>query len=101
MSAVETSLQGEVQIVLHKDMHIRWPRAETATHYMTIGLADSLDAAARIAVHEMIDFVVATRGLPRDDAYMLMSAALDLHVSENVDITKGVHAMLPKAIFRN
>jgi len=100
MSAVETSLQGEVQIVLHKDMHIRWPRAETPTHYMTIGLSEDLNAAVRIATHEMLDFVVATKGLSRDDAYMLLSAAMDLHVTENVDITKGVHAMLPKAIFQ-
>ena len=38
MSAVETSLQGEVQIILHKGMRTTWPRAETPTHYMTIGL---------------------------------------------------------------
>jgi len=44
--------------------------------------------------------VVETKGLPRDDAYMLLSAAMDLHVTEIVDITKGVHAMLPKAIFQ-
>ena len=101
MSAVETSLRGEVQIVLHKDMHIRWPRAETPTHYMTVGLSEDLNVAVKIATHEMLDFVVATRGLSRDDAYMLLSAAMDLHVTENVDITKGVHAMLPKAIFHN
>ncbi len=38
MSAVETSLKGEIQVVLHKGMHITWPRAETPTHYMTMGL---------------------------------------------------------------
>jgi acetamidase/formamidase len=99
LSAVETSLRGEVQIVLHKDMHIGWPRAETPTHYMTMGLHEDLNMAAKMATREMLNFVVETKGLRRDDAYMLLSAAMDLHVTEVVDITKGVHALLPKAIF--
>jgi acetamidase/formamidase len=100
LSAVETSLQGEVQIVLHKGMRIGWPRAETPTHYMTIGLNEDLNVAAKMATREMLNFVVETKGLPRDDAYMLLSAAMDLHITENVDITKGVHALLPKSIFQ-
>ena len=44
--------------------------------------------------------IVATKGLPRDDVLMLLSAAMDLHVTEIVDGTKGVHAMLPKSIFQ-
>ena len=82
-------------------MRIGWPRAETPTHYMTIGLHEDLNQAAKIATREMLNFVVATKGLPRDDVYMLLSAAMDLHVTQVVDGTKGVHAMLSKAIFRN
>ena len=48
---------------------------------------------------EMIDYLTTERGLSRDDAYMLTSAAVDLHVTQVVDGVKGVHAMLPKAIF--
>ena len=92
--------KGEIQVVLHKGMRITWPRAETPTHYMTIGLHEDLNQAAKIATREMINFVVATKGLPRDDVLMLLSAAMDLHVTEIVDGTKGVHAMLPKAIFK-
>jgi acetamidase/formamidase len=47
----------------------------------------------------MLDFLVATKGLSRDDAYMLASAAMDLIVTQVVDGTKGVHAMMPKAVF--
>ena len=100
LSAMETSLRGEIQVVLHKGMSISWPRAETPTHYMTMGLHADLNEAAKIATREMINFVVSTRGLPRDDAYMLLSAAMDLRVTQIVDGTKGVHALLPKAIFR-
>ncbi len=100
LSAVETSLKGEIQVVLHKGMRITWPRAETPTHYMAIGLHEDLNQAAKIATREMLAFIVETKGLPRDDAYMLLSAAMDLHVTQIVDGTKGVHALLPKAIFQ-
>src|SRR5262249_20619691 len=100
MSAVETSLRGEIQVVLHKGMRITWPRAETPTHYMTMGLHEDLNQAAKIATRAMLNFVVEPKGVPRDDALMLLSAAMDLRVTQIVDGTKGVHAMLPKAIFR-
>jgi acetamidase/formamidase len=100
MSAVETSLRGEIQVILHKGMRITWPRAETPTHYITMGLNEDLDQAAKIATREMVNFIVATKGLTRDDALMLMSASVDLQITQIVDVTKGVHAMLPKAIFR-
>jgi acetamidase/formamidase len=100
MSAVETSLKGEIQIVLHKGMHTNWPRAETPDAYMTMGLSDDLNQAAKIATREMLNFIVETKHMSRDDAFMLMSAAMDLHVTEIVDGIKGIHATLPKAIFR-
>jgi acetamidase/formamidase len=100
LSAVETSLKGEVQVVLHKRRTIRWPRAETATHYITMGLDPDLDEAAKIATREMLDLIVGAKGLSRDDAYMLASAAMDLIVTQAVDGTKGIHAMMPKGIFK-
>ena len=100
VSAVEASLKGEVQIILHKHKQLRWPRGETPTHYMTMGLNTDLDEAARIATSEMLDFIVESKGLARDDAYLLASASMDLIVTQAVDGTKGVHALLPKAIFK-
>ena len=100
LSAVEASLKGEIQVVLHKRGDIRWPRAETATHFITMGLHADLDEAAKIATREMIDFLVKTKGLTRDTAYMLASSAMDLVVTQVVDGTKGIHAMMPKNIFR-
>ena len=99
MSAVETSLRGEIQVVLHKGMRITWPRAETPTHYMTMGLNEDLNQAAKLATREMLNFIVETKGLSRDDTLMLLSAAMDLRVTQIVDGTKGVHALIPKAIF--
>jgi acetamidase/formamidase len=100
LSAVETSLKGEIQVLLHKRHRLRWPRAETATHYITMGLDSDLDEAVKIATREMLDLLVETKGLSREDAYLLASAAMDLVVTQVVDGTKGIHAMMPKAIFQ-
>lgn len=98
-SAVETSLKGEIQVILHKNQFMKWPRGETPTHYMSIGIDEDLDEAARIATSEMLDFLVQNKGMNREDAYLMSSAALDLIVTQIVDGNKGVHGMLPKSIF--
>lgn len=99
ITALETSLIGTVQLIVRKDLHLTWPRAETPTHFMTMGLHEDLNEATKIAVREMIDFLMTARGLTHDDAYMLSSVAADLSITELVDGNKGVHMMIPKAIF--
>jgi acetamidase/formamidase len=99
-SAVETSLKGEIQVVLHKGKTIKLPRAETPTEYMTMGFHEDLDEAVKIATREMLDWIVEMKGLPRDEAYLLASVAMDLRVTQVVDGAKGIHAVIPKSIFR-
>ena len=65
-----------------------------------MGLHEDLREATRLAVIEMIDFLVTAKHLTRDDAYMLTSSAADLAITQLVDGNKGVHAMIPKSIFR-
>ena len=98
-SAVETSLKGEIQVFLHKDQELEWPRAETSTHYITMGLDPDLDEAAQIAADEMIAFLVETKGIDRETAILLCSVAMDMVVTQVVDGTKGIHAMMAKAVF--
>lgn len=99
-TAIETSLRTTLQVLLHKGMTLRWPRIETPTHVITVGLDPDLDEAARLATREMVEYLVREKKLTRDEAYVLCSAAVDLRVSQVVDGTKGVHAMLGKALFR-
>src|ERR1041385_8201332 len=99
ITAMETSLIGTFQLIVRKDMHLKWPRAETPTHFITMGLNEDLNEATKAALREMIDFLVNEKHLTRDDAYMLSSVATDLDITQLVDGNKGVHAMIPKAIF--
>src|SRR5262249_58971748 len=56
VTALGTSLRGTGQISGRKGKPIRWPRAETPTHYIAMGLHTDLDEAARMATREMIEF---------------------------------------------
>ena len=99
ITAMETSLNGTLQFTVHKGMRILWPRAETATHYISMGFHEDLNEATRLAIREMIEFLVNEKHLSRDDAYMLTSVAGDVDITQLVDGNKGVHVMLPKKIF--
>jgi hypothetical protein len=93
-------LRGKFQFILRKDMKLTWPRAETPTHWIVMGLHPDLDEGMKIAVRETIEFI--TKRFPhltREEAYMIASVAVDYHVTQVVDGTKGIHGMIPKSIF--
>ena len=98
-TAIECSLTGTFQLILHKGMKTPYPRAETPSAYISMGFDDDLSRATRKALTNMLDFLVTEKGMSRDDAYMLMSVAGDVEETELVDRNKGVHVVLPKALF--
>jgi acetamidase/formamidase len=99
ITALETSLTGTLQFILHKGVKSAYPRAETPTAYIAMGFDDDLSRATRKALTNMIDFLVEQKGMSRDDAYMLISVAGDVEETELVDRNKGVHVVLQKALF--
>jgi acetamidase/formamidase len=100
LTAIETGLRGKFQFIVRKDMKLTWPRAETPTHWIVMGLHPNLEEAMKIAVRETIDFITKRfPNLTREEAYMIASVAVDYHVTQVVDGTKGIHGMIPKAIF--
>jgi acetamidase/formamidase len=99
ITALETSLVGTFCLIVRKDLRLKWPRAETPTHYITMGIHEDLNEAAKMAVREMIEFLVSEKRLSRDDAYMLASVAADLSITQLVDGNKGVHATIARSLF--
>ena len=99
-TAIETSLRGRLQLTVRKGMKLAWPRAESATDYITMATDLDLAQATRTAIQEMIDFLIATRGLDRQAAYQLTSIAGNVAITQLVDGKVGVHVKMPKAIFR-
>jgi acetamidase/formamidase len=99
-TAIETSLRGRLQLTVRKDMKLTWPRAETATDYISMATDPDLIIATKAAIQEMIDFLVAEKKLTRHQAYQLVSIAGNVAVTQLVDKPNvGVHVKLPKSIF--
>ena len=74
-TAIETSLRGRLQLTVRKGMKLAWPRAETPTDYISMGTDEDLTKATKIAIQEMIDFLVAEKKLDKMAAYQLTSIA--------------------------
>ena len=99
-TAIETSLRGRLQLTVRKDMKLTWPRAETATDYITMGTDEDLVKATRTAIQEMVDFLVAEKRLDKLAAYQLTSIAGNVAMTQLVDGKVGVHVKMPKEIFK-
>ena len=99
-TAIETSLRGKLQLTVRKGMKLAWPRAETATDYISMGTDEDLTKATKIAIQEMIDFLVTEKKLDKMTAYQLTSIAGNVAMTQLVDGKVGVHVKMPKQIFK-
>jgi acetamidase/formamidase/AraC-like DNA-binding protein len=127
-TAIECSLTGTFQLILHKKADLAgrvfadltYPLIETATDWVLTGFShpnylaefgakgqsevyatSSLDLAMKDAFRKMRRFLVNIKGLSEDEAIALMSAAVDFGVTQVVDGNWGVHAILSKRLFEN
>ena len=98
INALETCLTGTFSFHLHKRTGLRYPRAETPTHYISMGMNEDLDLAMKQALREMIAFICARTNLTREEAYATCSLAVDFRVTQTVNGEKGVHGMLRKGL---
>jgi acetamidase/formamidase len=98
VTAIETAMRGTFELIVRKDMHLKLPRAETPTHYMTMAFNTDLDDAAKDALRDMIKLLGEKAKLSREDAYTLLSLAGDVHVTQLVNGNKGIHVMILKSI---
>ena len=100
ITAIETALRGTFEFIVRGDLAFTYPRAETPTHHVTMGMDPDLDQCAVKALREMIALIGETTGLSHADAYMLCSLAGDLHITQTVNGSKGVHMMMDKKHLR-
>ncbi len=103
INALETCLTGTFTLRLHKgggprDPLLRYPRAETPTHFISMGMHEDLDVAMKTALREMIAFITARANLSPAEAYQFCSLAVDFHVTQTVNGEKGIHGLLRKGL---
>ncbi|MBO3459607.1 acetamidase/formamidase family protein [Aetokthonos hydrillicola Thurmond2011] len=102
VTAIETSMNGTIELKIRKDIQLTTPIAETATDIITMGFGQTLDAALEMALKNMIDFLERFLDLSPEDSYVLCSLAVNFHITQVVNSPqKGVHGMLPKVILSN
>jgi acetamidase/formamidase len=100
-TALETSLRGRIQLTVRKDMKLLWPRAETATDYISMASDADLKTATATAIQEMVDFLSSAKALTKHEAYQLVSIAGNVAITQLVDQpVYGVHVKMPKTIFK-
>ncbi|HEX3954261.1 MAG TPA: acetamidase/formamidase family protein [Stellaceae bacterium] len=125
-TAIECSLTGTFQLVLHKAdalagtplAGLTYPLLETPDEWVVHGFSfanylaelgdkaqseifgkSSIDLAMRDAFRKMRHFLMTTKGLSEDEAISLMSVGVDFGVTQVVDANWGIHAILKKALF--
>jgi acetamidase/formamidase len=98
VTAIETALEGTFRLTVRDDLAFAYPRAETAEHYITMGMDPDLDQCAVMALRDMIRLICERTNLSKEDAYTLCSLAADLHVTQTVNGSKGIHVMLKKSL---
>jgi acetamidase/formamidase len=96
-TAIETNLRGRIQVIVRKDMALEWPRAETPTHWITMGTDTSLTVATKTAITEMVKLLQEKKGITQTQAYQAASMAADLRITQLVDGNVGVHMMIAKS----
>jgi acetamidase/formamidase len=115
LTALEGSLRGTFRLTVIKpggkapEIAFEYPFAEDDAYWIPIGLSDpdagvggqvtSLDVAMKVAVRNAIAFLNEEMGMPKAVAYAYLSAAADFEVSQVVDRTTGIHALIRKADF--
>ncbi|MDK2776866.1 MAG: acetamidase/formamidase family protein [Pseudomonadota bacterium] len=125
-SAIECSLTGQFQFILHKAADLQdskleklaYPLLETKDEWVIHGfsfpnyLADlgegaqmevfrkaTMDLAMRDAYRKTREFLMTTRNLSEDEAISLMSIGVDFGITQVVDGNWGIHAVISKSMF--
>lgn len=98
INALEMCLTGHFRLHLEKGTPLLYPRAETPTHFISMGMHEDLDEAMKKALREMIAFIASRTNMSPADAYQLCSLAVDFRVTQTVNGEKGVHGMLRKGL---
>jgi acetamidase/formamidase len=102
LNALEGAFRNiTMRVTARKDLKelVDWPMASSPTHWIIMGFHTNLLESCKMAVRKAIAFLGKYYGLTPGEAYAFCSMAVDLHVTQLVDYTLGIHAMIPKACF--
>ena len=97
-TAVECGMTSELRLDVVANPPIGTMYALTPTNRVTFGFSPDLEEATAQALEAMCDWMKVLFGLDRNDALALASCAVDLRITQVVNETWGVHAVLPRRV---
>jgi acetamidase/formamidase len=108
LTAIEASLRATLRLTVIKKgspdlpmpAPLQMPFAETANHWIPIGIADDLGDAMAVCIRQSVAFLENKLGFKPNNAIAFLSIGADFDISEVVDQVKEVHAVIPKAALR-
>jgi acetamidase/formamidase len=93
-TAIECPASARLTLDLRDDLQLEWPVARIDGAWTAFGFDEHLGRAARIAVDGIVALMQREHGLSAADALALASVVVDLRVTQVVNATLGVHAVL-------
>jgi acetamidase/formamidase len=93
-TAIETPVTAQVTLDVRDDLPLEWPAARIDGAWLTFGFHEHLGLAAKIAVDGMVALIGREHGVQPGEALALASVVVDLRVTQVVNETLGVHAIL-------
>ena len=93
-TAIECAASAQVTLDLREDLLLEWPIARTEAAWLTFGFDEHLGRAAKTAMDGMLVLMEREHGLASREALALASVVVDLRVTQVVNDTLGVHAVL-------
>jgi len=97
LTAVETSVSGLIQFILHKGMKLSMPMGETSETYVVTGMNEDLNLAMQQAIVEAATFISGKNGIIFNEALGLCSICVNFKIAQVVNGVKGIYASIPKA----
>jgi acetamidase/formamidase len=98
-TTIECNIEAIMQFIVHKGGAPSAPRIETPTHYITVGIHDTLDGAMRIATIEAQNFLREKEGMDFFTSYSFLSLGADFCITRALKPGQMIHVMIPKSYF--
>jgi acetamidase/formamidase len=100
-TAIEAPTRAQLTLDVTDEPALEWPIARIDKAWLTFGFDEDLMAAARIALEGMLVLMGRELHVTGPDALALASLGVDLRITQVVNGSVGVHAVLRDGAFRS
>ena len=97
-TAIECGMTTEAVVSVARERPLTTVHGETPAGLVTFGFSADLNAAMGDALDAMVAWMAARYGTSRAEALALASTCVDLRITQVVNVTWGVHALLPTGV---